>query len=837
MEVRRKSDTALATVIVRNIVLVLKKPFCEGQKRRFMKSKIFLSFILTLIFAIGVSAQTGATVSGIVSDLKNPLPNTKVVLTSASNQAQITQTDGQGRYVFENVAKGKYNISVLRADNTIFISKDIIVGKDQPLTIDLTYGIQRPSNVIKVGEVVIIASGFGQPFDEVSKTVNVVENQEIQARNEFSLTDALRTIPGFRVQQLGGFGRTANIKTRGLRNQDTAVLIDGIRFRDASSITGDASAFLSDFTFTGTNRVEVLRGSGSSLYGTNAIGGVLDVQTAKPAKDFHGAFLGEYGGLGLKRFRGNISDGNDQINFNLGVSRTVFTEGIDGEDDARNTNAQGRVDYNPFQKTGISARFYISDAYVRLNSNPDTIGNLPTVSHIIQAVPLSPDLLKNFENGATPSNFGSANFIPDANDPDAYQKSKFYNGQLLLTKIINDRLVFQSSYQALKTSRKNINGVSGSSEAASVFEGQIHTLNGHFNYVPTANHQLTFGYEYEWEKFGNAGFSANVSNNFTTRARQNSNTFYVQDLLSFFGRRLQIAGGFRAQFFYLGKPNFSSPNAPYQNAALENPPTAYTGDGSISYFFEKSKTKIRAHVGNGYRVPSLYERFGTFYSTFGTPGFVGLGDPRLKPERSISFDGGVDQTIFGSRAKLSATYFYTRLQRTIDFSNSLSRDPFERFFGYINSEGAISRGAEFSTEVKPFSSTNLFASYTFTNSDQRAPQIPGSGILKTLGVPVHQFTLVATQRIANRLTLNFDFLATSSYLNSIFSNTIFSSRIYQFQGARKADVTASYELPSNGDKLRFRLFGTVENLFDYDYYENGFRTAGRTARGGLSVAF
>ena len=67
---------------------------------------------------------------------------------------------------------------------------------------------------------------------------------------DFSLAESLRTIPGFRVQQLGGFGRTATIKTRGLRNQDTAILIDGIRFRDASAITGDASPFLSDFTLT-----------------------------------------------------------------------------------------------------------------------------------------------------------------------------------------------------------------------------------------------------------------------------------------------------------------------------------------------------------------------------------------------------------------------------------------------------------------------------------------------------------------------------------------------------------------------------------------------------------
>lgn len=810
-----------------------------------MNLRLFSSFIFTLIFAFGISAQTGATISGVVSDLSKPMPGAKVILTSASNQAQIAQTDENGRYAFENVAGGKYTISVARFDKTIFISKEIIVKKNQSLTVDLTYGIQTPTNVIKVGEVVVIASGTSQPFDEVSKTVNVLEGQEIQDRNEFSLTDTLKTIPGFRVQQLGGFGRTANIKTRGLRNQDTAILIDGIRFRDASSITGDASAFLSDFTFTDTARVEVLRGSGSSLYGTNAIGGVVDLETPRPTDGFHGAFLGEAGNLGFKRFRGNISDGNDKIGFNAGVSRTIYSKGIDGADDAHNTNAQGRVDYNPFAKTNISARFYISDAFVRLNSSPDTIGNLPAISTIINAVPLSIAELNRFAGGASTDqlNRGAANFIPDQNDPDNFQKSKFYDGQLFLNQVITNRLVFQASYQALKTSRKNTNGVLGTGfqpfggDETSVFEGQIHTFNGHFNYAPITNNQLTVGYEYEWEKFGNDGISTNAATNFSIRARQTSNTIYAQDLLGFFNRRLQIAVGFRTQFFKLETPRFSSRFAPYQNVALENPPNAYTGDGSISYYFPKSKTKIRAHVGNGYRVPSLYERFGTYYDTFSTQNaFVGLGDPRLKPERSISFDGGVDQTVFRERARLSATYFYTHLQRTIDFSNSLSNDPFGRSFGYINSKGAISRGAEFSAQIRATNSTDIFASYTFTNSDQRVAQVAGSGIIRTLGVPVNQFTLVATQRV-KRLTLNFDFLATSNYLAPIFSNTIFSTRIYRFRGNRKADLTASYEFRTNGDKLRFRPFGTIENLFGYEYYENGFRTAGRTARAGLSVVF
>ncbi|HLM02626.1 MAG TPA: TonB-dependent receptor [Pyrinomonadaceae bacterium] len=669
-------------------------------------------------------------------------------------------------------------------------------------------------------------------MDEVAKTVSIIDGQEMRDRADFALTDALRTIPGFRVQQLGGFGRTASIKTRGLRNQDTAVLIDGIRFRDASAITGDASAFLSDFTLTSVSRVEVLRGSGSSLYGTNAIGGTIDFQTPKPQPGFHGQISGALGDLGLRRFRGNISDGtkDGKFGFNLGVSRTLYTRGIDGEDDARNANFQSRVEYNPLGKTSVSGRFFISDAFVRLNSNPDTLGSLPASNAVI--IDASPNV----------------NFVSDRNDPDNFQKSQFFAGQLAVTQIINSRLFFQGSYQGLKTGRRNTNGVLGVSfqpfggDETSIFEGLIQTANARLNWTPNRFNNITFGYEYEREKFGNDGFTADGFGNFRTRARQSSNTFYAQDLLSFFNNRLQIAGGFRAQFFNLENPAFSSNNAPYQNVNLGNPPNAYTFDGAVSYFFEKTGTKIRAHVGNGYRVPSLYERFGTFYATFLVPNrFVPIGAPDLKPERSIAFDGGVEQSFLENRARLSAVYFYTKLIDTIGYGilpqpDRFGRDNLLSGGGYLNAKGGIARGAELSGQIKATDSTDIFASYTFTNSDQREPQVPGSRVIETLGIPKHQFTLTATQRF-RRAWVNFDFLAASDYLAPIFSNTVFSTYVYRFGGNRRADLTAGYTFPLKGEKLSLRVFGTIENLFDFDYYENGFRTVGRTARGGAALSF
>jgi iron complex outermembrane receptor protein len=448
------------------------------------------------------------------------------------------------------------------------------------------------------------------------------------------------------------------------------------------------------------------------------------------------------------------------------------------------------------------------------------------------------------------SNFGvitarpDVNFIFDVDDPDSVQNSKFFNGQLVLTHVFSEKLLFEGSYSGLKTSRKNDDGPLGpgfQSAATSIFDGTIQTANAHVNWIPAPINQLTAGYEFENEKYGNDGRTPDAAGNFFTRAFQSSHTVYVQDMLQLFDRRLQLAGGFRAQFFKLDAPRFGVNNAPYSDVSLTAPPAAYTFDGAVSYFFQSVGTKLRAHIGNGYRVPSLYERFGTFFNTFtfpDPPRFEALGDPGLKPEKTIAFDAGVEQNLLNDRVRLSATYFYTKLNRTIGFSNSAPDigSTTRTFGGYINTNGGIARGAEFSAKLRPTASTDIFASYTYTNSDQAEAQVAGSGILQTLGIPTRQASLVATQRIG-RFWANFDFLASNSYLAPIFSGTSFNTYVYRFKGNRRADLTAGYTFPLAKDRMNLRLYGTVENLFDYEYFESGFRTAGRNGRIGLAFSF
>ena len=150
---------------------------------------------------------------------------------------------------------------------------------------------------------------------------------------------------GTPVSATGGTGAPTSLKTRGLRNEDTAILIDGQRLRDVAAPQGDATGLLSDLIFTNVDRLEVLRGSGSSLYGTNAIGGVVNILTDEGGGRTRGSLLTEGGSLGLFRGRAQVAGGinEDRVAYSVGVAHLNVAHGVDGDDAARNTSGQGRI--------------------------------------------------------------------------------------------------------------------------------------------------------------------------------------------------------------------------------------------------------------------------------------------------------------------------------------------------------------------------------------------------------------------------------------------------------------------------------------------------------------
>lgn len=793
------------------------EPFCVWAEEEKMKVLILIG--LFVLLSVTVDAQALGSVAGKILDGGKIAGSHRIDLIAPNAEVRSTNADNDGRFKFDGLTNGKYKLSARIGAQTVEKEIDVFAGQTVEVVLEFDSTQTLGQGVIK--ESVTISANALQPIDEVSKTVNVIDGQEMRDRADITLADSLRTIPGFRVQQLGGFGRTASIKTRGLRNQDTAILIDGVRFRDAAAISGDASSFLSDITLTSVSKVEVLRGSGSSLYGTNAIGGVVNFVTPTARDGWHGQISGAFGGLGFGRFRGVTSYGTEKFGFNLGVSRTAYTKGIDGEDNASNTNLQPRVDFRPSDNTLISARFFFSDAKVRLNASPDTLGTMP----------VSNTTIIDAEEGV--------NFVADVNDPDSIQKSRAFNGVVSVTHNFTPSVWVNGYYSALQTKRRNGNGLLGppfQSGSTTHNDGLIQTANANVNFSPRF-HNIKAGYEFEHEKYSNENFTPSGTNDNWTRAFQSSHTLFAQDVLSLHGGRLQIGGGIRGQWFDLKLPEFSLNNTLFANSTSIEPEAALTVDLAASYFFRSSNTKLRVHIGNGYRVPSLYERFGSYYSTWPTTSFVALGDPGLKPEKSIAYDAGIEQGIFDGKATLTATYFYTHLRDVIAYGSVPQPDPNNRLGGYLNTKGGISRGGEFSIDAKPTRSTDVFASYTYTNSDQLEPQIAGSGVIRALGIPTNQVTFVITQRF-KRFWVNFDLLAASDYLAPMFSSSFpYGSYVYRFDGNRRGDLTGGYTFRLGKDAYNLRVFGTIENIFDQEYYENGFKTAGINGRVGVNFSF
>ncbi|HEY0078275.1 MAG TPA: TonB-dependent receptor [Pyrinomonadaceae bacterium] len=790
------------------------------------------------------SAQTSdtATISGRVLDPQGA-GVAGATLTLYARDARpasriSTTTDRTGAYRFELLAApAEYIIETEGVGFERTGARVLRVERGASVVLDIPLALAGLR-----ADVVVTASDSPQPVDEVSKAVTVVGRAEIEERDELSITEALRTVPGLRVQRSGGPGSLTTVKMRGLRNQDTAVLVDGLRFRDVTTLYGDASSFLSDLLVTDVSRVEVLRGSGSSLYGTNAIGGVVHIVTDEGGSPFRGSLLAEGGSLGLFRGRAQLAGGAgeaDRLVYSAGVTHLNVSRGVDGDDATRNTNAQGRLLFRLTPTATLSARLYAGDAFLQLNDTPQATGALPARG-IVEAVPLALKELRRFESGTPLAQLdaGAATFVPAANDPDSSRATRFFTGALTFAQRPAEAFGYSVAYQGLTTRSSFREGPAGTSffepagSESDTNEGRVHTLNARADLRLGRHNFLTAGYEFESEDFNNRLRSFDPANNSSVEVAQRSHTFFIQDQLRFLEDRLQLSAAFRTQRFSLSSPRFEpAAGAPYAGLSFEAPPVAYTGDGSIAYLFRSTGTKLRAHVGNGYRAPSLYERFGRFYSVFGYSVF---GDPRLRPERSIAFDAGIDQTLAQNRVRLSATYFYTRLQEIIDFGLTPD-DPFGRFFGYFNTGGGLARGAELSAELAPTRTLNLFVSYTYTNSDQRRPIL--QDVLQTFGVSDHQFTLVATQRIGRRFLLNFDLFAASDYLvGSIFDNQTFGNPVYRFDGPVKADLAASYTLPLARSRS-IRFFGKLENLFDRANYENGFRTPGRTALAGAAYSF
>jgi outer membrane receptor protein involved in Fe transport len=224
-----------------------------------------------------------------------------------------------------------------------------------------------------VESVVVTGADRAQRLSDSTKTQSVIDSEEMEARDEYFVPEAIRTIPGVRMEQLGGPGSFTSLKIRGLRTEDTAILIDGARLRDPSAPQGDASS--SSRTSRAEPRPRQDQGSGLVLAGRMP-GRRRQYRHRLGAVNRRESLV--EGGLGFFRGGASVSGGvHDRFLYSVGASHVNVSEGVDGDDESRNTSFQGRALLQMTPYSSLSFRFYGSDAQLALNESPATLGTLP----------------------------------------------------------------------------------------------------------------------------------------------------------------------------------------------------------------------------------------------------------------------------------------------------------------------------------------------------------------------------------------------------------------------------------------------------------------------------
>lgn len=200
--------------------------------------------------------------------------------------------------------------------------------------------------------IVVTATRSEQPLSRIGQTITVIDQDTITTRQTVTVADLLRTIPGVTIARNGGIGGTTSVYIRGAESDQTAALIDGIKLNDPSAPGGGFN--FGNLMIGNIDRIEVLRGPQSVLWGSQAIGGVINMITIPPSEDLKVNVRGEYGYRDTGEIVGNISGKTGPLSASVGAGY-LRTDGISSFDEAL-----GGREKDGYRHYGANANFNLA---------------------------------------------------------------------------------------------------------------------------------------------------------------------------------------------------------------------------------------------------------------------------------------------------------------------------------------------------------------------------------------------------------------------------------------------------------------------------------------------
>ncbi|MEO7039023.1 MAG: TonB-dependent receptor [Gemmatimonadaceae bacterium] len=481
--------------------------------------------------------------------------------------------------------------------------------------------------------VVVTATRLRSAAGAATLSTTVIAGDDLRARGVVTVLDALRETPSVAVVQGGSFGQQTSVFLRGGQSNYTQVLIDGVVVNDP----GGAIDF-ANLTTDNIDRIEIVRGPASVLYGANAVTGVIQIFTRRGGGAPRLSAWARGGTYGTREGDLSALGGNEKVGYSLAAAQHN-TDGIYAVNSAaRNGTYSGQLRLTPDTRSdiGLSLRYIDAGVHIATNGNgvPNDSNQTHTERRFIGALDAGRFLTSRLEGrvslGATDADVRSEN-RPDSPGSTDYA----YDTRTRL-------------YRRSADARLN------------------------FTIVPDVI--VTGGGSYESERARSTGAGAE---------HRTVGAGYAQIAGSSF-TRLSYTGGVRVDH-----------NSVFGDF------TSYRGGAAYDLSFG---ARVHAATGSAFREPTFEESSST--QPFDT------GNPDLRPERTRSWEAGIEQRLASGRASIAATYFNQHFRDMIQYNGFVDGGA----PNYYNLAAATSDGIEVMLRVTPVARLTLSASYTYTKT-------------------------------------------------------------------------------------------------------------------------
>lgn len=506
-------------------------------------------------------------------------------------------------------------------------------------------------------QIIVTPARTPLPANQIASSVTVISQEEIEQQNRPSVTELLREVSGLSIVNNGGTGQITRVFMRGTNSNHVLVLMDGVALNDPSD-PADAFDF-SNLTTDNIERIEVLRGPQSTLYGSQAIGGVIQIFTKQGrGKPRHTAFA-EYGRYNTRRDGVGSSGEIGRTSYSFTASE-LHTDGISSfnkkygghEKDGNNTYTFAT---NVASKLTDTFTAKINARYNRTQTAFDSPGSIP--------------------------NFGLRPDDDSAPDNDTRQFNGRVGGEWSL---LGGRWTQELGFSMLNINRGThtefFDAFFAPHFGHTQFQGHHDTIEWVHHIKASAEHMITAGIETSTEYFKSANSTASVPEvNVDNRAFFVDDQYTVTDnLFVNFGVRLDDHQAFGRQLTWKVAPGYN---------------------------IKSTGTRLKATYGTGFKAPSLSQLFDPV-----------SGNAALGPERSKGWDAGFEQTLWGDKVTFGSTFFRNDITGLIGFGPA-------PLFETLNVGKARTEGVENSIALCPTNAWSINASHVYTLSEDRSHNI------------------------------------------------------------------------------------------------------------------